>query len=340
MRLPFFFSTFVLFAVTAHSWAASPSVAPAPKWVLAIHGGAGGLPKDLPPAEVDRIRNAMTLALETAGGQLASGLSSMDAVETAVRIMEDSCVFNSGCGAVLDHNGDAVLDASIMNGDGKTAGAVAGTRHIANPIVLARAVMERSPHVLFIGDGAEAFAQSQGMTLRPREYFITERRSAEWRRAVDAEKKSETAPASDLPKGTVGAVAMDTQGRLAAATSTGGLANKRVGRIGDSPIIGAGTYAEDGVCAVSATGAGEYFIRYTAAGDICARIRYKKESVDAAATGVLKDMQQAGGAGGVIVLDGQGNVAMPFTTATMMRGTISADHGLDVVVEVGGANEK
>jgi beta-aspartyl-peptidase (threonine type) len=310
------------------------NVAAAPKWVLAIHGGAGTSPKDLPPAELAAIRETLHRALEAGSRILSSGGSSLDAVQSTVRVMENSGVLNCGRGAALNHAGFVELDAAIMDGATRRAGAVAALRHVANPIDLARQVMEHSRHVLLVGKGAEQFAQEQGVTLVPESYFITERRRRELQRAIEADKKS--LPRSELPGspvGTVGAIALDTHGSLAAATSTGGLTNKHVGRVGDSPIIGAGTYAENGVCAVSATGVGEVFIRYTAAADVCARIKYGRQSVDAAATEVIRELKEAGGEGGIIAMDPNGEVSMPYSSPAMLRGRTGSQQPAEVIVE-------
>jgi len=243
-------------------------------------------------------------------------------------------VLNSGCGAVLNHEGFAELDAALMDGAHRKAGAVAALRHVANPIDLARQVMDHSSHVLLVGEGAERFAVEQGITLMPESYFITERRRKELQRAIESGKKP--AARSDLlwgPKGTVGAIALDTHGNLAAATSTGGLTNKHFGRVGDSPIIGAGTYAENGVCAVSATGVGEVFIRYTAAADVCARVKYGKENLEAAAAEVIGELKAAGGEGGMIAMDASGKVATPHSSEAMLRGQVSSKQPARVVVE-------
>jgi beta-aspartyl-peptidase (threonine type) len=310
------------------------SGARASDWALAIHGGAGGIPKDLPATELQVIRDTLQRALDAGSEVLASGGSSLDAVQGAVRVMENSGVLNSGRGAVLNHEGFAELDAALMDGATHKAGAVAALRHVANPIDLARQVMDHSRHVLLVGEGAERFAQEQGVVLMPESYFVTERRRKELQRAIESARKA--AAQSDLlwvPKGTVGAVALDTHGNLAAATSTGGLTNKHFGRVGDSPIIGAGTYAENGVCAVSATGVGEVFIRYTAAADVCARVKYRRESLEAAAAEVIEELKAARGEGGMIAMDATGKVAMPYSSAAMLRGQVSSKQAANVVVE-------
>jgi beta-aspartyl-peptidase (threonine type) len=308
----------------------------APKWVLAIHGGAGRLPRDLAPAETAAIEAALQRALEAGSKVLASGGSSLDAVQRAVSVMESSGVLNAGRGAVLNHGGYAELDAALMDGSNRKAGAVAAVRHIANPIELARQVMDHSKHVLLVAEGAEQFARERGVRLVPASTLVTERRRKELQRAIDAEKqpKSMQAALPSTPHGTVGAVALDIQGNLAAATSTGGLTNKHVGRVGDSPIVGAGTYAENGACAVSATGVGEVFIRYTAAADVCARVRYRNETVATAADEVVRELKAAGGEGGMIAMDAAGQVAIPYSSETMLHGQVSSEQPAEVVVEI------
>ena len=262
---------------------------------------------------------------------LTAGGSSLDAVQEAVRVMEDSGVLNAGRGSVLNHEGFAELDAAVMNGNGRTAGAVAAVRHVANPIDMARLVMDEGKHVLLAGPGAERFAIERGMSLVPDGYFVTERRRKELNEAIDADLHPHKGPFSSChPMGTVGAVALDSHGDLAAATSTGGLTNKRYGRVGDSPLVGAGTYAENGVCAISCTGAGEYFIRYAAASDVCARVKYQGKSIVTAAQEVLSQLQAAGGVGGMIVVDAAGNVTMPYSSPSMLHG--EASEGLSIAI--------
>jgi L-asparaginase / beta-aspartyl-peptidase len=300
-------------------------------WVIVVHGGAGGLPAGLPDSEIAAVRAALGQAVAAGGTVLSDGGDSLDAVQSAVHLMEDSGVLNAGRGAVLNHAGYAELDASIMRGSDRAAGAVAAVRHIANPIDLARLVMDRSPHVLMVGEGAEQFAREQGIALKTADYFITPRRQQEWRHAIDAERH---ATAGTGTQGTVGAVALDRHGNLAAATSTGGLTNKHVGRVGDSPLIGAGTYAENGVCAVSATGDGEFFIRYTAAAELCARLSMRGERLVAAAAAVIEELHQIGGEGGIIALDAHGQMAMPYSSRSMLRGWWRDGGAPEVVVEV------
>ncbi|WP_249347542.1 isoaspartyl peptidase/L-asparaginase family protein [Corallococcus exiguus] len=389
-----------------------------PKWGLVIHGGAGVISREnLTPEREAAMRAALTQALQAGHAVLAKGGRSMDAVTAAIRVMEDSPYFNAGKGAVFNHDGVNELDAAVMDGKSRMAGAVAGVHHIQNPIDLARLVMEKSPHVMMVGDGAEAFAQSQGMPLVDAKYFFTEERWQGLQRALEQEKAKGAPPAeqgqpstqglspaqpsapgqpptpgatlgqpvtpaqppasapqpghpatpaqpsspAQLPTkgatpatpaqpvtpaqpqpgssltpgvdpitgdhkfGTVGAVALDMDGNLAAGTSTGGMTNKRFGRVGDAPIIGAGTYADER-CAVSATGHGEFFIRYTVARDICARVEYQDLPLPEAANYVINDvLVKAGGEGGVIAMDRQGHVAMPFNSSGMYRGYINED---------------
>ncbi|MBU8899054.1 isoaspartyl peptidase/L-asparaginase [Corallococcus sp. M34] len=311
---------------------------PKPKWGLVIHGGAGVISREnLSPEREAAVRAALAQSLQAGHAVLARGGSSLDAVSAAIHVMEDSPYFNAGKGAVFNHDGVNELDAAIMDGRTRAAGAVAGVRHIRNPIDLARMVMEKSPHVMMVGDGAEAFARSQGMEWVDPKYFYTEERWQSLQRALEKERETQpSAPASSLTPGldpvtgdhkfgTVGAVALDASGNLAAGTSTGGMTNKRFGRVGDSPVIGAGTYA-DPRCAVSATGHGEFFIRYTVARDICARVEYQGLPLAEAAHVVVNDvLVKAGGEGGVIAMDHQGNVTMPFNSSGMYRGVIGED---------------
>ena len=300
----------------------------APMISIAIHGGAGILNRAAMTPENDRAyRAALEQALDTGYAVLADGGSSVDAVVAAVRILEDSPLFNAGRGAVFSHAGVNELDAAIMDGGTLRAGGVAGVRHVRNPIELARRVMEQSSHVLLAGAGAEEFALEQGVALVPGSYFHTERR---WQQFQQARAGDRTA-ATDVDIGyfgTVGAVARDQAGNLAAATSTGGMTNKRWGRIGDSPIIGAGTYADNASCAVSATGSGEHFIRAVVAYEICARVRLTGASAAAAAHAVVHGtLRELGGDGGVIVVDHEGVLTLTFNTEGMFRGARDS-HGL------------
>lgn len=304
----------------------------APKVVLVMHGGAGALPRSETTAEHEAgLRADMRRALETGHAILRSGGRAVDAVASAVVVLEDSPLYNAGRGAVLNADGVAELDAAIMEGHTRRAGAVAGLTRVRNPILLSRKVMEESPHVMMIGAGAEAFASGVGIALVEPGYFITPRRQQQ----LDAAKARERAvpeaanQRSRLHIGTVGAVALDHEGHLAAATSTGGRTNKRWGRVGDAPVIGAGTWA-DRDCGVSATGWGEFFIRVGAAHAICARIALKGETVTQAAEAVLADVETLGGDGGVIVLDANGNAALPYNTGGMVRGTVDENGRIEI----------
>jgi beta-aspartyl-peptidase (threonine type) len=267
----------------------------------------------------------MTAALRAGHALLMQGKSSADAVVAALSILEDSPQFNAGKGAVFTHDGHNELDSAIMDGATLRAGAVAGVQHVKNPVLLARAVMEKSPHVMLSGAGAEEFAQSVGIELVDADYFRTESR---WKQLQDALKKDAAGKLSvldpSLHYGTVGALALDRAGHLAAATSTGGMTDKRWGRIGDSPIIGAGTYA-NAKCAVSGTGWGEYYIRTVAAHAICVRVANGESVRDAAADVINRQIPELGGDGGAIALDADGNIAMPFNTDGMYRGWVDRD---------------
>ena len=316
---------------------------PRSKVVLVIHGGAGVTARTRMTAEREgRYREALEQALRAGAAALEQGGRSLDAVEAAIKIMEDSPLFNAGKGAVFTHEGRNELDASIMEGAEKRAGAVAGLTRIKNPISAARAVMEHSPHVLLMGDGADRFAISQKLEEVNPVYFWTPERwkalqDALEREGREARQRTSAAPASiaapDRPFGTVGAVALDRHGNLAAGTSTGGMTNKRHGRVGDSPIIGAGTYADNATCAVSATGHGEVFIRFAVAHEISALMKYGKRTVQEAAREVLKRLpQEEEGVGGVIALDAHGNAALEFDTEGMYRGTITEDGTITIAI--------
>lgn len=301
--------------------------------VLAVHGGAGAIPRaELTSEKEKAIRADLDAALRAGAKVLAGGGSSLDAVTRAVVMLEDSPHFNAGKGAVFNADGINELDASIMEGHTRRAGAVAGLHRIRNPIELARAVMEKSPHVMMMGEGAEKFARSVGIEFVDPSWFRTEFR---WQQLLKAREEEKAQAGLPLPSsayyGTVGAVARDRAGRLAAATSTGGMTNKRFGRVGDAPIIGAGTWA-DARCAVSATGWGEYFIRSAVAHDLCARVAYRGDSVAKAADQVLAGVKAMGGDGGVIVLDADGNAALPYNSAGMYRGTIDAEGKVSIAI--------
>lgn len=312
--------------------AAAAAGAVAQETVLVIHGGAGVVRQGMTSADEAAARAALEQALQAGHAQLAAGKPALDAITAAITVLEDAPSFNAGKGAVFTHDGRNELDAAIMDGSSGRAGAIAGVRTVKNPILLAQAVMEKSRHVMMVGDGAEAFAREQDIALVEPGYFRTEKRWQQLQRALREEasrearsdiEQADVDPAKYL--GTVGAVALDAQGRLAAGTSTGGMTNKRYGRVGDAPIIGAGTYADDR-CAVSGTGWGEFYIRTVAAHEICARVKYAGQSVAQAAEGVINgDIPKAGGDGGAIVLGSDGSIALPFNTEGMYRGWIGAD---------------
>ncbi|HEY0377052.1 MAG TPA: isoaspartyl peptidase/L-asparaginase [Pyrinomonadaceae bacterium] len=302
-----------------------------------IHGGAGTILKSEMSAEREKeYRAKLTEALVVGYDILKKGGAGLDAVEAAIRLMEDSPLFNAGKGAVFTSAGTNELDASIMDGKTLKAGAVASLKHVKNPISLARLVMEKSKHVMMVGEGAETFAREQGIELVPQSYFYTESRWKDLQKVQAAEKEQNKAPkdkkqerqhAAPAPHayGTVGAVALDSGGNIAAGTSTGGMTNKRWGRVGDSPIIGAGTYANNATCGVSATGDGEYFIRLGVARDLSALMEYKGLSLQEAADTVIEKVGKLGGGGGLVALDKGGQIAMSFNTAGMYRGRIGAD---------------
>jgi len=295
--------------------------------VLVIHGGAGVIKRDMNPAREKAVRAALAQALQNGYAQLKAGKPAMDAVTAAITVLENDPNFNAGKGAVFTHDGKNELDAAVMDGFTLKAGAIAGVHRVKNPILLARAVMDKSPHVMLAGDGAEAFAKEVGVELVDPAYFRTEERWQQLQKALkeDAEHRQHEDVETAKHFGTVGAVALDAQGRLAAGTSTGGMTNKRWGRIGDSPLIGAGTYANNG-CAVSGTGWGEFYIRTVAAHEICMRVTQMRVPLKRAAAEVInQEIPSMGGNGGAIALDAQGNVAMPFNTDGMFRGWIGED---------------
>jgi L-asparaginase / beta-aspartyl-peptidase len=291
-------------------------------FVLVAHSGAGNNP-NMTAQVLEARRDGMVKAIRAGYAILTRGGSSMDAVEATIRVMEDSGLYDAGRGAYYTKDGVPEMDAAIMDGRTLQAGSVASVKHIANPIHLARLVMEKTPHVLLVADGAEEFAKSQGIELVSPYYFYNER---EWKRFLGAQSGAQQAKKGGDGHGTVGVVALDTAGNLAAGTSTGGTVLKMPGRVGDSPIIGAGTYANNESCAVSATGTGEYFMRNVVASDICARVRYLHVSLDQAANDVvMKELVEQHGDGGVIALDREGHVATPFNTTSMMTGTVRSD---------------
>lgn len=314
------------------------------KFAIAIHGGAGAISqKKMTPKIRAQYDAKLAEAVNAGYALLESGGSSEQAIIAAIQIMEESPLFNAGRGAVYTYDEHHELDASIMDGKTLNAGAVSGVKTVKSPIALAQSVMNKSVHVMLSGEGAEAFAKQENLALVDNQYFNTERRYKSLLRA----KKKLQKKAQELKDyqaahqtldveykvGTVGAVALDKDGNLAAGTSTGGMTAKRFGRIGDAPIIGAGTYANNNSCAVSATGHGEYFIRYHVAADICARMEYQNISVEQAADTVInKVLVSAGGTGGVIVIDKNGNITMPFNTEGMYRASRSSTGKTNVAI--------
>lgn len=286
------------------------------EWAIVLHGGAGYITREKLPASLEKeYRDALENALNTGKTILSSGGTALDAVEKVINLMEDNPLFNAGKGAVFTHDGKNELDASIMDGSNLGAGAVACVTDIKNPISAARKVMTNSEHVLLIGAGASEFAKEQGLKIVDPSYFYTE---GAYQELVELLKKEKN--------GTVGCCALDKNGNLAAGTSTGGRVNKRYNRVGDAPIIGAGTYANNNTCAVSATGHGEYFIRWTVAHDISALMEYKGLSIAEASDLVINEkLVKAGGVGGVICIDKSGNISMPFNSSNMFRAYATAD---------------
>lgn len=324
---------------------------------IVIHGGAGVItPQAMTPENEKLYREKLKEALTAGYRILENNGSSLDAVEAAIKIMEDSPLFNAGKGAVFTAEGSNELDAAIMDGSTLNAGATAGVKRIKNPISLARLVMERSPHVMMAREGAEAFARQEGMALVSPDYFFTKKRwdelqkiKAKEKEEKEKEKAKETKKEKDQAVrgksspdtgrevvsekyGTVGAVALDRSGNLAAGTSTGGMTNKKFGRIGDAPIIGAGTYANNKTCAVSATGHGEFFIRSVAAYDVSALMEYKCLDLAKAAETVVNKVKELGGSGGMIAIDNRGNIATPFSSAGMFRGCALA--GKEIIIKI------
>ena len=314
-----------------------PGVILAAPHAIVIHGGAGKILRDNMSAEVEAdYRRALTQAVKAGHAVLARGGKSSDAVIQAILVMEDSPLFNAGHGAVFTHEGNVELDASIMQGDDLNAGAVTGVRRVRNPILLAQSVMLDSPHVMLMGRGADDFAETQGLELVDNSYFHTKRRRRQLQRIIasdlDVTASEQTSDGFEIRKfSTVGAVALDQNGNISAGTSTGGMTNKRYGRVGDSPIIGAGTYADNQVCGISATGHGEYFIRAAVAHDICARVQYQGVDLKTAAKAVINDkLVEMGGDGGIIGLDPQGDIIFAFNTMGMYRASIDTTGHLNV----------
>ncbi|MCF8366494.1 MAG: isoaspartyl peptidase/L-asparaginase [Bacteroidales bacterium] len=332
--LIFLFLVLVILAACtpAHQKKTDSQVSEKHEWALVVHGGAGNLnPDDFTDEKEKAYREKLSEALSAGGKVLENNGSALDAVETAVRILEDSPLFNAGKGAVFNADGVNELDASIMDGLTLNAGAVANVTRIKNPISAARKVMENSSHVMLIKEGAEQFAAEQNIEMVDPGYFYTENRYKSLEQAKERENKN----LEDKTKksGTVGCVALDKNGNIAAGTSTGGMTNKKYGRVGDSPIIGAGTYADNNFCGVSATGHGEYFIRNVVAYDIAARMKYKGETAEFAANDVITNKLKAiDASGGVIVLDKSGNITMPFNTSGMFRGYLYPGDGPEIFI--------
>jgi beta-aspartyl-peptidase (threonine type) len=301
-------------------------ISPAPLWSLVVHGGAGTMtPESLSASSQAAFHAALAAALQAGHALLDGGASALDAVEAAVRVLEDDPLFNAGRGAVFTAEGRNELDAAIMDGTTRAAGAVAGVTRTKNPISLARAVMANTPHVVLARDGADIFAIEQGLEQVDPGYFRTEERWQQLQSMKAAAARGEALFDTNLKYGTVGAVARDRNGHLAAATSTGGLTGKRWGRIGDSPLIGAGTWADDRSCAISATGSGEFFIRSAAAHEIGARVRMLGDNPQHAAETVVNDeLKTMGGDGGVIFVGADGSLGWSFNTPGMFRGAVSS----------------
>lgn len=298
---------------------------------IAVHGGAGTIAAtELDSARARDYRAALERAVRAGHDVLHAAGSALDAVTAAVVILEDDPLFNAGYGAVFNAEGEHELDASIMNGANLKAGAVAGLKRVKNPVLAARAVMDKTPHVMLAAEGAEAFAEAQGLEMVSPAYFYTE---ARWNALKRIQERLGSGGAGDAERhGTVGAVARDARGDLAAATSTGGFTNKMVGRVGDSAIIGAGTYADNETCAVSCTGDGEYFIRAGVAREVAARMRYLGEALASAADFVIREIARLGGSGGLIAIARSGEIALPFNTQGMYRASIGSDGALRIAI--------
>jgi beta-aspartyl-peptidase (threonine type) len=324
---------FLFFLIIAHGsvFAQPPGKPPAEKFILAIHGGAGSIKKGQMSPETEKLyAAALEQALVAGYTILKNGGSALNAVEAAVKIMEDNPLFNAGKGAVFNNEGVIELDAAVMNGKTLEAGAVTGVTTIKNPVSAARAVMEKTAHVMLAGKGAEKFAAGAGLELVDPAYFFTETRWKNLQKAKEADSvernQSPEIKSSEGKIGTVGAVALDRSGNLAAATSTGGMSNKKPGRVGDAPVIGAGTYANNSTCAISCTGWGEFYIRLVLAKTISDMMEFGKMSLEqAAGEMVLKRLPALGGDGGLVAIDVNGHCTMPFNTAGMFRGFIKAD---------------
>jgi beta-aspartyl-peptidase (threonine type) len=324
----------VIEAATAEDTETAEPAPVAVDWALAIHGGAGVIERNAtdPEPYYQSLAEALTLGRD----MLASGSAALEVVESVVRFLEDDPKFNAGRGAVFTNRGTHELDAAIMDGRTLSCGSVAGVRNVRNPITLARRVMERSPHVFMAGDGADEFSKTVDVARVRQSYFFTQKRHDDWQKAVREERRRQAAavgnPGRDLSVpdlSTVGAVALDRYGNLAAGTSTGGMTNKRFGRVGDVPVIGAGTYANNQTAAISGTGKGEQFIRHTVAHDISARIEYGGRTAEEAAREVIDSRLEVGD-GGVIVVDRLGSISMVFNTPGMFRGAANSEGRFDV----------
>lgn len=338
-----FFSSMIM--LSCNSGSETPSNEP--KFVMVIHGGAGTIEKNqMTPEKEKAYTDVLTEALEAGYEKIKAGQPSLDAVQAAINVMENSPLFNAGKGAVFTHNGKNELDASIMEGKNLNAGAVAGVTNIKNPINAARAVMEKSEHVMMAGKGAELFAAENGCDTVPPSYFFTQERWDQLQRTISEEEKGRAAfndfdprnsrisgvSEKDKKFGTVGAVALDKEGNLAAGTSTGGMTNKKYGRIGDSPIIGAGTYCNNATAGISSTGWGEYYIREVAANRLSSLMELKNLPVADAAKQVIDEIGKMGGDGGIIALDKNGRVAMEFNTPGMYRGTVDENGKISIYI--------
>jgi beta-aspartyl-peptidase (threonine type) len=302
---------------------------PQPNWTLVIHGGAGKLDREMLSAEQDSgARAGLSRALDAGSAVLSGGGTALDAVEAAVRVLEDDPHFNSGRGAVFTHDGRIELDAAIMDGRTRAAGAVAAATATRSPVGLARAILDDGRHVFLASAGADAFSREHGLEQADQDWFATDERRHQFAELQASGDMFDV----DMKYGTVGAVACDTHGHVAAATSTGGVTGKRWGRIGDSPVIGAGTFADDRACAVSCTGSGEFFLRVGVGHEIAARVRLTGESLQAATEAVLAEVRALGGTGGAIVVAPDGSMAWSFTTPGMYRGTASAKGARSVAI--------
>lgn len=328
MKLRYFLLLLVaIFSLSGCYYKSLDGDANRPEYVVVIHGGAGSISKDrMTPEQEAEVTQKLNEALSAAENLLKNGSHAVDAVEAAIRILEDSPAFNAGKGAVLTAEGTAELDAAIMNGQDQSAGSVAGVQHVKNPISAARAVMEQSDHVMLAAQGADRFAVDHQLDTVPNEYFITPTRAAKYN-ASHPDKE----PIHKY--GTVGCVVLDSEGNLAAGTSTGGMANKKYGRVGDSPIIGAGTYAHNETVAVSCTGHGEWFIRHAVAHDVHNMVDYKRWTVERASDFIIhRKFKYYEVSGGMIVVDKHGHIAMPFNTDGMYRGYLKSTGEREVML--------